>query len=140
MWERLDKILKKNGAVVLFGSEPFSSNLRMSNINNYKYDWIWKKTKPSGFQHSKNRPMRIVENICVFSNSPMGHKSQLGDKRMNYFPQGLIENGIKKVREYTHRGNTMGGDGSKSSRPNQVGKEYISYRNFPNDCLEYPNI
>jgi site-specific DNA-methyltransferase (adenine-specific) len=45
MWERLDKILKKNGAVVLFGSEPFSSNLRMSNINNYKYDWIWKKTK-----------------------------------------------------------------------------------------------
>ena len=43
MWERLNKLIKPNGAIVLFGSEPFSSALRMSNIKNYKYDWIWDK-------------------------------------------------------------------------------------------------
>ncbi len=43
MWIRLNKLIKPNGAIVLFGSEPFSSALRMSNIKNYKYDWIWKK-------------------------------------------------------------------------------------------------
>jgi len=140
MWEQLNRIIKTNGAIVLFGSEPFSSALRMSNIKNYKYDWIWKKTKPNGFQHSKNKPMKSIENICVFSNAPMGHKSLLLDRRMIYNPQGIIESGMKKVKECSHRGNIMGGDGISSSRPNQVGKEYMSYTNFPNDFLEYGNI
>ena len=41
MWEQLKRIIKPNGAIVLFGSEPFSSALRMSNIKNYKCDWMW---------------------------------------------------------------------------------------------------
>ena len=45
MWEQLHRITKDNGAIVLFGSEPFSSALRMSNIKNYKYDWVWKKAQ-----------------------------------------------------------------------------------------------
>lgn len=45
LWEHYKRIIKDNGAIVLFGSEPFSSYLRMSNIQWYKYDWIWKKTK-----------------------------------------------------------------------------------------------
>ena len=45
MWEQLNRIIKDNGAIVLFGSEPFSSMLRISNIKNYKYDWIWNKKK-----------------------------------------------------------------------------------------------
>src|SRR6056300_679669 len=49
MWEQLNRIIKPNGAIVLFGSEPFSSALRMSNIKNYKYDWIWDRVAPSGF-------------------------------------------------------------------------------------------
>jgi hypothetical protein len=70
----------------------------------------------------------------------MGHKSLLLDRRMIYNPQGIIESGMKKVKECSHRGNIMGGDGISSSRPNQVGKEYMSYTNFPNDFLEYGNI
>ena len=50
MWDRLNKLIKHNGAIVLFGSEPFSSALRMSNMGMYKYDWKWKKTKPPGRQ------------------------------------------------------------------------------------------
>ena len=47
MWEQLNRVIKPNGAIVLFGSEPFSSVLRMSNIKNYKYDWVWDKNKPT---------------------------------------------------------------------------------------------
>jgi len=66
MWEQLNRIIKPNGAIVLFGSEPFSSALRMSNIKNYKYDWVWKKNKPTGNFIAKKQPMRALEQISVF--------------------------------------------------------------------------
>tara|TARA_A100001201_G_scaffold1851_3_gene4723 strand:- start:592 stop:1305 length:714 start_codon:yes stop_codon:yes gene_type:complete len=66
MWEQLSRIIKPNGAIVLFGSEPFSSYLRMSNIKNYKYDWIWDKKIPSGMCNAKIMPMRQSELISVF--------------------------------------------------------------------------
>jgi len=66
MWSRLNKLIKPNGAIVLFGSEPFSSALRMSNIKNYKYDWVWDKDKGFGVFLAKKQPLRTVENIIVF--------------------------------------------------------------------------
>lgn len=66
MWEQLNRIIKPNGAIVLFGSEPFSSALRMSNIKNYKYDWIWDKVTSANFIQFKNVPAKCYENICVF--------------------------------------------------------------------------
>jgi len=67
MWERLNKLIKPNGAIVLFGSEPFSSALRMSNIKNYKYDWIWDKVKGGNFAILKYQPYKTHEIISVFS-------------------------------------------------------------------------
>ena len=66
MWDCINKIIKPNGAVVLFGQEPFSSLLRVSNIKNYKYDWIWKKERLTNVFQVKRRPGKIVENISVF--------------------------------------------------------------------------
>ena len=66
MWERLNALIKPNGAIVLFGSEPFSSALRMSNIRNYKYDWIWDKPTATGHLNALKQPMRAYENISVF--------------------------------------------------------------------------
>lgn len=66
MWVELKRIIKPNGAIVLFGSEPFSSALRMSNIKQYKYDWIWDKVKPSGHLNAKRMPMKQHESISVF--------------------------------------------------------------------------
>jgi len=66
MWQQLNRIIKPNGAIVLFGSEPFSSALRMSNIKNYKYDWIWEKPKGTGFLNAKKQPLRYSELISVF--------------------------------------------------------------------------
>jgi len=66
MWEQLNRIIKPNGAIVLFGSEPFSSALRMSNIKNYKYDWIWEKEQGANFAISNKQPLRKHEIISVF--------------------------------------------------------------------------
>ena len=69
MWQHLNRIIKPNGAIVLFGSEPFSSALRMSNIKNYKYDWYWNKGQGTGFLNSKKMPLKSIENILVFQES-----------------------------------------------------------------------
>ena len=66
MWEQLNRVIKPNGAICLFGSEPFSSALRMSNIKHFKYDWIWDKQRGSNFQNARKQPMKQHENVCVF--------------------------------------------------------------------------
>ena len=70
MWKQLNRIIKPNGAIVLFGSEPFSSALRMSNIKNFRYDWIWQKNKCNGFTMVNYRPLKNIEIISVFCKSP----------------------------------------------------------------------
>jgi site-specific DNA-methyltransferase (adenine-specific) len=66
LWEQYSRIIKDNGAICLFGSEPFSSKLRISNIKNYRYDWIWEKTLASNFSLSKKQPNKKHEIISVF--------------------------------------------------------------------------
>jgi site-specific DNA-methyltransferase (adenine-specific) len=67
MWEQLKRIIKPNVAIILFGSEPFSSFLRTSNIKMYKYDWVWEKDRGSNFLNYKYQPSKNYENIMVFS-------------------------------------------------------------------------
>ena len=76
MWERLNKLIKPNGAIVLFGSEPFSSALRMSNIKNYKYDWIWRKPQGVDPFMAKIRPLNNIENISIFCSKKTIYNSQ----------------------------------------------------------------
>lgn len=67
LWEQYERIIKDNGAIVLFGTEPFSSMLRMSNLKWYKYDLIWKKSKSGSAFCAKYRPISKHENISIFS-------------------------------------------------------------------------
>lgn len=134
MWNRLNKLIKPTGAIALFATEPFATKLRISNFDNYKYDWYWKKSKSSLYQHAKNRPMRAIENVCVFSKSKWGHKSQLKDKRMEYNPQGISSIGVKTVTKNFNAGGVVG------ERPNQIGKQYEAFTGFPNDVLEFKSI
>ena len=101
MWTQLNRVIKPNGAIVLFGSEPFSSALRMSNIKNYKYDWVWKKNYPTGMAFAKYQPMRVIENIIVFSNNKTIYNPQLRD----------CSDSVKKQWK----------DGQKMELPSQVG-------------------
>ena len=91
LWEQYRRIISQNGAIVLFGTEPFATCIRHVAIDLYKYDWIWRKTTVTGFPHARNMPLRDYENIMVFSKAAVGHASKLGDKRMTYNPQGLKE-------------------------------------------------
>ncbi len=68
---------KRADTIVLFGSEPFSSALRMSNIKEFKYDWVWDKVRPSGMQIAKYRPMSRHENISVFGNTKTTYNRQM---------------------------------------------------------------
>jgi site-specific DNA-methyltransferase (adenine-specific) len=77
LWKQYDRIIKDNGAIALFGSEPFSSYLRLSNIKNYKYDWVWKKEKGLGFLNAKKMPLRDTENISVFYKKPCMYNPQM---------------------------------------------------------------
>ena len=67
MWERLNKLIKPNGAIVLFGSQPFTSALVMSNVKGFRYEWIWEKQYATNFMGAKNAPLKYHENIIVFS-------------------------------------------------------------------------
>lgn len=66
LWLQYKRVIKGNGAIVLFGTEPFSSYLRLSNSGWYKYDWIWDKVKGTGFLNAKKQPMRNHELVSVF--------------------------------------------------------------------------
>ncbi len=69
LWEHYKRIIKPRGAVVLFGSQPFTSALVMSNRDWFKYDWVWKKSKGANFVSANYRPLRVTEDILVFSAS-----------------------------------------------------------------------
>ena len=77
MWEQLNRVIKPNGSIALFGGEPFSSALRVSNIKNYKYDWIWEKSKATGFLNAKKQPLRACENISIFYRSQPTYRPQM---------------------------------------------------------------
>jgi len=111
MWERLNKLIRPNGAVLLFGSEPFSSNLRMSNIKNFKYDWIWDKKIPSGMCNAKIMPMRQSEIISVFINGKNFYYPQMSVRDKPIMSGGMTGSlsagagGLKKLNKkvYTEK-------------------------------------
>lgn len=108
MWNRLNKLIKPNGAIALFGSEPFSSYLRMSNIKNYKYDLVWDKNKGCQPALAKIQPMQSHEYIHVFGTGRITYNPQMeagvpysrnnkGYKKENNHKLGLRP--IKQINE-----------------------------------------
>ena len=67
LWKAYKRIIKDGGAIVLFGSEPFSTMLRMSNLQNFTYDWIWEKEQGANFMLCKYQPYKVHEIVSVFS-------------------------------------------------------------------------
>jgi site-specific DNA-methyltransferase (adenine-specific) len=122
MWEQLNRIIKPNGAICLFGSEPFSSALRMSNINHFKYDWIWEKTRNSNPLLAKKQPLRHHEIISVFYK-----------KQCTYNPQ--MEDGKKYVVS-EKAGGRMAQDEKVG---NKLGKYIGGEKRYPRSVLKFSN-
>lgn len=122
LWEQYKRIIKDRGAIVLFGSEPFSSYLRMSNIKQYKYDWVWDKHIPRGFQTAKYRPMNRHENIMVF-----------GDGAIKYYPIMILRDKPVKVKNYSKKDKTSSNDIGKY---NDSSREFVYTHRNPDTIIE----
>lgn len=85
MWNHLKRVIKPNGAIVLCGSEPFSSLLRCSNLKQFKYDWVWNKSRPTGFLNAKKQPLRKTESISVFYGKQCTYNRQFKDVEERVF-------------------------------------------------------
>ena len=84
LWAHYKRVIKRNGAIVLFGSEPFSSALRTSNLGMYKYDWKWEKDSGANFLSFKYQPAKVHEDIMVFGQMAVSFSK---NGTMKYFPQ-----------------------------------------------------
>lgn len=115
LWKQYNRIIKDNGAIVLFSQNPFTAVLSYSNLKMLKYEWIWVKSSGTGFLNAKKMPLKKHENILVFYK-----------KLPTYNPQGLIYYPRIKKR------------GSVGSNYGKAGSENFSeYTNYPNDILEF---
>jgi len=115
MWARVKGVSKQSAAVVLSAAQPFTSTLILSNIDMFKYQWVWEKSKPTGHLNAKKQPLRKHEDIVVFYR-----------KQCTYNPQGLKE--THAVVSRTNRGNY--GDCSKTTVQTKTG--------YPTSILQIP--
>ena len=120
MWEQLKRIIKPNGAIVLFGSQPFTSSLIMSNPKMFKYEQIWDKNKGTQPQLANIQPMKSHENILVF-----------GKGKINYYPQKTKGDPYTRDNKQNHTEHSL----SKGLKPiKQVNPGF----RFPKTVLMYP--
>lgn len=122
LWKQYNRIIKDNGAIVLFGSEPFSSSLRMSNIKNYRYDLIWEKNNAGNFQLAKKQFLKYHENISVFYK-----------KQPTYNPQGIIKLEKPIIQSNKGKAGKLGHLGSEKKRE-VYRQEFI---NYPKSILKF---
>ena len=138
MWNQLKRIIKDNRAIVLFGSEPFSSYLRTSNIDWFKYDWVWDKAKGGNFAILKYQPYKTHEIISVFSNKThiyypikTPQKERTGKVYSSSDSAPLkYKDDKKRVYKDRHPKSIL-----KISNANQVGKQHPTQKPVP--LLEY---
>ena len=127
MWEQLNRIIKPNGAICLFGSQPFTAELIHSNIKNYKHSWVWDKELCGAFALAKKRPMIVTEDIIVFSNNK--------GKKVNYYPI-MVEAEKKNIRPINN------GSSSSEATPVASGvaksdKNYNPKMRYPKNIIKY---
>ena len=112
MWKRLKVIRKENSPILLFGNEPFNSYLRISNIDEYKYDIYWQKERATNIFQLKKRPAKVIETINVFYKEQPTYNPQMtnyeGPKRTNKIKNGklgvLVDSQNRKPFEYNDNG------------------------------------
>ena len=120
LWEQYERIMKPNGAIVLFGSEPFSSIMRMSNLKNYKYDWVWNKKNSGSGLLAKKQPLKICEIVSVFS---------FGTH--NYYPQ-MTEGKMRNKKSYGSKEGSVTGE-------IKAGNDKFNNLYFPKNIIEFSN-
>jgi site-specific DNA-methyltransferase (adenine-specific) len=129
LWSEWFRVLKPNGSIVLFGTDPFTSRLICSNLTDFKYNFLWHKSRKNGFVHAKGMPLRETENISVFSKGGIRRNSEIP---MLYNPQGVKEFSKKRINYVKTTSAYSGG--------HEVGTEYEQDgSNYPTNILKFNN-
>ena len=132
MWRELSRVIKPLNAICLMSSEPFTSALIMSKMDLFKYRLTWLKSKVNGIVNAKLRPLKVVEDICVFSHGATANGS---DRNMRYFPQGLKRLG----RVMSKATKKKGEGGTDYFRENQPDTHLQEWTNYPRDLIDIPS-
>lgn len=138
LWEQYKRVLKPKGSVVLTADQPFTSQLILSNLEWFKYEWIWMKKRTTGFLLANYRPMKCTEDVVVFSPAGAAAASRNGGN-MTYNPQGLIEKNVKKknnakrLGKFLHNPDFMG----KNNKLLHESEYEQKYTNYPSEILEF---
>ena len=134
IWEQYSRIIKPNGVICLFGRQPYTSELICSNIDMYRYMWLWKKESPTGFLNANYKPLNAIEEIAVFSKAKVG---SLSHNPIPYHPPTLKQIEKKKVNRPNNSWRKLMGYYSENNQLNSE-KEYVQeYTNYPTTILEY---
>ena len=94
LWEQYNRIIKDNGTIALFATQPFTTKVIKSNMKNFKYCWYWKKNNVTGAPFAKVQPMRCIEDICIFY-ADKGNKGRHLEQRKYLFDE-LQKSGLKR--------------------------------------------
>lgn len=129
LWSHYKRVIKDNGAIVLFSGEPFTSKLILSNLDMYKYSWYWNKNNAGGFVNAKLKPMNTIEVITVFSK---GKTSNGNKNNMVYYPQGL-----KPYNKVVRSGNKKGKENTYYRPSTSSNKHFQEWTNYPRNYLEF---
>lgn len=132
LWAEYRRVTKKNAAIVLTASQPFTSALVMSNLPMFKYTWTWVKSRPGGFVSAKLKPMKATEDVVVFSEGATANGSA---RNMPYFPQDLVPNSKVWKRPARYKGS----DGTGYMRESHALERTAEFTGYPRDVLEIAN-
>ncbi len=127
MWEQLKRVIKPNGAIVMTASQPFTTILIASNMGMFKYCWVWDKCKVGGFTSAKLKPLKLFEDVVVFS---QGKTANCNKNNMAYFPQGLKE--CNKVTASSTDESDTG-----YARPSTKGTYVQTQTNYPSQLIKF---
>lgn len=132
LWEAYRRIVKPDGAIVLFADQPFTSLLVASNLPMFKYTWVWKKSRPIGHTNAKLKPMNAHEDIAVFSRGATANGAKMN---MVYNPQGLtrVDRAWKRPRNYFTDAAT------NPARASHKLERMIEFTGYPRSVLEFEN-
>jgi site-specific DNA-methyltransferase (adenine-specific) len=127
LWREYLRVVQGVGAIVLFATQPFTTRLIASNYELFKYNWSWDKGRVGGFTSAKLKPLKLFEDICVFSR---GKTANCNNNNMKYNPQGLI-----RVDRVTNSSTDESATGY--ARPSTKGKYIQEYSNYPKQLLKF---
>lgn len=137
LWLHYNRIIKDNGAILLFGVEPFSSYLRLSNIKNYRYDWYWNKKRAANFLFTNKQPGRIVETISVFYKKQPTYNPQKRENPLGIQTKHLAKNPSKITKNVKSIMGETWTETKVSEGNNYFGKNYESDKLLPTTILEF---